>query len=375
MPRVGTPEGAKIIQSLRDAAKTVVAAGLEHLPFGAWGRLMPRDELALFYHVVSDDTLGTLKHYPYKDTIRFNMDMAFCAERGAISYEKLLRSRRDGARASPNGFLITFDDGLAECHSVARNILLKHRVPAVFFITTDVIDNRSLLHEGRISLGVEAVERMTSEETLDFARFFDISTTPKSGDWRAGINKATGNDQIGRIRISLSAAHYAVIRWLFSLPHRAPVIDRALERLGIDQAAYLRRHPVYMSERQITDLAADGFVIGGHGRSHLPLQRMTAEEQEREIVESCAVVRDITGRKRVPFAFPYGGGGIDRGFLADVMSRHEFIELFFDTQGLRESPWFVVNRTWADFPDLRDHVGSNLPRLMTRKWLRQVVAV
>ena len=130
-----------------------------------------------------------------------------------------------------------------------------------------------------------------------------------------------------------------------------------------------------MSKRQITDLAADGFVIGGHGRSHLPLQRMTAEEQEREIVESCAVVRDITGRKRVPFAFPYGGGGIDRGFLADVMSRHEFIELFFDTQGLRESPWFVVNRTWADFPDLRDHVGSNLPRLMTREWLRQVVAV
>ena len=65
-------------------------------------------------------------------------------------------------------------------------------------------------------------------------------------------------------------------------------------------------------------------------------------------MSSCRIIRDLTGQREVPFAFPYFGGGLDRGWLARLRQRHEFVGLFFDTDGLREDAPFVVQRVFGE---------------------------
>jgi len=123
-----------------------------------------------------------------------------------------------------------------------------------------------------------------------------------------------------------------------------------------------------MSSAQVRQLAAEGFTIGSHGLTHLPMQRAGRERMEQEIVASCSLVRDLSGQKRVPYAFPYGGSEIKRSVIAEILRRHDFVDLFFDTAALRCDEPFIVNRVWADPPPAQGEAGSNLSFLLRSEW-------
>ena len=91
-------------------------------------------------------------------------------------------------------------------------------------------------------------------------------------------------------------------------------------------------------------------------------------DAEREIVNSCRVIQNITGQSSVPFAFPYFGGGIDRAWLARLREEHDVIGLFFDTQGLKRDEPFVVQRV---FGERTEEIGS-IARILRRAWRRRV---
>jgi hypothetical protein len=74
----------------------------------------------------------------------------------------------------------------------------------------------------------------------------------------------------------------------------------------------------------------------------------------------------------VPFAFPFSGYGVDRDFLAHLVSKHDFLDLLFDTRGIRPDRPFIVNRVFADTPPEVPTRGSNLPEL-THKAYRDYV--
>jgi hypothetical protein len=98
---------------------------------------------------------------------------------------------------------------------------------------------------------------------------------------------------------------------------------------------------------------------------------MGPERMEQEIAASCRLVRDLSGQERVPYAFPYGGLDIERAAIAGIRARHPYIDLFFDTAGLRCDAPFVVNRVWADPPPAAGRAGSNLPLLLRAEWARR----
>lgn len=98
---------------------------------------------------------------------------------------------------------------------------------------------------------------------------------------------------------------------------------------------------------------------------------MSADAVEREVVTSCERIRELSGQKKVPFAFPYSGDGIDRTLLADLLRRYDFVELFFDTGGMHTDAPFVVNRVGVDDPAGCVGDGTNLPRLLRREWSRR----
>ncbi|PYV38833.1 MAG: hypothetical protein DMG09_10850 [Acidobacteria bacterium] len=112
---------------------------------------------------------------------------------------------------------------------------------------------------------------------------------------------------------------------------------------------------------------AEGFTIGAHTSDHPELGRLADwDEVRRQVRESCDLVREITGRARVPFAFPFNGLDLPRGALAALRDELGSIDLMYDTNNLMKDRFFIVNRIWCDTPEGASGERSNLPALLRR---------
>lgn len=354
------PAGARTI---RDMAGRALAG----LPVSAWRRLVPKNAIGLCYHVVSDAAPAHVKHYPALTRGEFAADLDYLAERFAFTtYDRLERDRTAANPPRSNSVMLTFDDGFAECAGVIAPILSEYGFDGVFFVITDLIDNRTIFHESLASLCIDKILRSRPEEIEPVVRELNLA-----GRYRAGPEADSGPVrpplEMARLDTAVAPQMKPLVRWLLGATRDdAELLGAFAARLGIDPRRYLAQNSPYLTTQQIRDLRAQGFTIGAHSCSHRLLQSLARDDAEREIVESCRVVRDITGQTTVPFAFPFFGGGLDRGWLADLRRRHEFVGLFFDTDGMREDERFVVQRVFGE----RLGRETTLDGILRRAWSR-----
>ncbi|MGH7727481.1 MAG: polysaccharide deacetylase family protein [Vulcanimicrobiaceae bacterium] len=350
-------------RSLSAPANAVARTALRPLPLAFWKAVFPKDVVALCYHAISDERLPHVRLYPYKTPQQFRDDLDSLDGR-FVTYRELLEQRLRGAAPRRNAAFVTFDDGFAECFGVARTILLERRIDAAFFITTDFIDDRRLFFESALSLCIDRVEHAPSAQVADWLRRLQ----------RARLGRDPASRALARSRLrdlgvrgSGRPARGRLIRRLMGLgAHNVAEIERACELIGIDGAPPPLERRRFVTAAQVRRLADDGFTVGAHGLGHRNLQGLSPREIEDEIVRCCTRVAELTNRARVPFAFPYSGLQVDRGFLGDLMQRHPVIELIFDSGGLRRDPPFVVNRVFADHPPRGSR--SEIADLLRSSW-------
>ncbi|HVY14529.1 MAG TPA: polysaccharide deacetylase family protein [Rhodopila sp.] len=356
----------------RLAKATLRAAGegvLHAVPTPVWRRLRPKTELGFCYHIVSHDNVAHLKHYPFLDPTEFETDLVYLRSRfDVISYPELVARRAAQTPVRDNAVVLTFDDGFAECASVIAPILRRHGVSGIFFIITDLVDNASLFRESEAALCIEAVCKMPVEQVETTLRDLDLETRLTSPPARGWMDPARTPLDIAGLDRRADPRLWPLLHWLLTIgPEDQDLMRRLSARLGVEAQVYLNDVRPYLTSQQIRQLQADGFTLGAHGRSHRWLGGLSPREAEREIVESCRIVADLTGESSVPFAFPYFGGGLDRRWLADLRRRHEVIGLFFDTDGLREDESFVVQRVFGE----RFGRDRTLDAILRRAWSRR----
>jgi peptidoglycan/xylan/chitin deacetylase (PgdA/CDA1 family) len=356
---------------LRGALSRVARRWLGQLcqlvPVWLWCRVFPEPALCLCYHMVSDSQVPHVKHYRFPGAADFERDLSDLEDRfGYLSYEQIIE-RRSRAKSSPEtSVCLTFDDGFAECFSVVRPILLRHRATCIFFIITDLIENRAVFLETRASLCVDAILRRPVPMIESFV--CELGLQPKISIAESG-HLGSVPVQMARQWEQFEPRLRPLLIWLLTIrPADAELLDQLCQRLDVDAAGYVDRVKPYLSREQILQLQSDGFTIGAHSCSHRRLQELPLAEAEREIVESCRVIHDLTGQASVPFAFPYFGGGLDRFWLAKIRKQHPFIGLFFDSQGLRRDAPFVVQRAFGD----RFEETGSIDRLLRRAWVRRL---
>jgi peptidoglycan/xylan/chitin deacetylase (PgdA/CDA1 family) len=356
------------VKSAARRALAVTAGGvLRHVPVSGWTRLAPKDAVGLCYHMVSERKLAHLRHYPFLTPRQFENDLAYVGEHfGFLSYDELAR-RRAGARVlRANEAILTFDDGFAECAEVVAPILKKRGIPCTFFLITDLIGNRVMFRESTASLCIEAILTLSVEETQKAVDELGIAALLKPSPARRESAVWVPLD-VAFPDVRPDPALAPLLHWLLTIsPGDTQAMEWLAARLGVDASAYVQDAKPYLSSEQVGALAADGFTIGAHGLSHRRLQSLSRDEAEREIVESCRLVAQMTGRKSVPFAFPYYGGDIDREWLKDLRARHDVIGLFFDTDGLREDSPHVVQRVFSE----RTGRDGSLDAILRRAWAR-----
>lgn len=316
----------------------------EAIPLGLYPWLVRRDLIGIFYHSVADAPAPHVKHlYPPVSTRRFEAALLYLKRRYRfVSYAEVEAVRLGGRVLPRRAMHLSFDDGFAECYSLVRPLLLKHKIPCTFFVATDWLDNAEMFYRNKISLCIER----TRELSRDAAKMAFTS-----------LNNA--------LDLSLgSTADFE--RWIRTLAWGdQAVVNLVVKMLGIDVDHYLKERQPYLTRQRVREMAAEGFTIGSHTLSHPKLAQVEGAEVERQIVESSQIVQELAGAKRVPFSFPNSATGLDRGLLADIRRRHAFLGLFFDTKGLRQDEDFMVNRVWADKPAF-SRVGraTNLPQLL-----------
>jgi len=343
---------------------------LHRVPTSLWRGLVPKTELGFCYHMVSDVPLPHLRHYPILSPADFDADLSYLRKYfDFISYEQLVQRRGSSNVARDNSVILTFDDGFAECATVAAPILLRHGAGCVFFVVTDLVDNSKVFRESEASLCIDAICRLPVErvETVVCELGLDARLRPPPA--RMLFDPTRHPLDIAGLDDQPEHKLRPLLHWLLTIGGEPDLglMRQLCTRLGVDPLSYLRQARPYLTTQQIRQLGADGFTIGAHGLTHRRLQDLPRDEAEHEIVESCRIVRDITGQSSVPFAFPYFGGGMDRAWLADLRRRHEFIGLFFDTDGLREDEPFVVQRVFGE----RFGHDRTLDGILRRAWGRR----
>jgi peptidoglycan/xylan/chitin deacetylase (PgdA/CDA1 family) len=338
----------------------------QFVPIWLWRKIFPEPALCLCYHIVADAQVAHVRHYGFLGTAEFERDLRGLESRFAyVSYEQIIERRSRSERASDTSVCLTFDDGFAECVSVVRPILLRHGATCIFFIVTDLIDNRAVFLETKASLCVDAILRRPVDEVEAIVRDLGLEARLPKENAHFGTVPAQMAQQWQKFQPQLRP----LLIWLLTIrPADAALLDCLGRRLDVDAAEYVDKVKPYLSTEQILQLRSDGFAIGAHSCSHRRLQDLPLAEAEREIVESCRVIHHLTGQASVPFAFPYFGGGLDRLWLATLREQHPFIGLFFDTQGFRRDAPFVVQRVFGE----RIEETGSIDRLLRRAWARRL---
>lgn len=191
-----------------------------------------------------------------------------------------LRSASLPARAAA----ITFDDGYADNVSNALPVLLHHRIPATFFISTAFLDGGRMWNDSVI----EALRRTHRRE-------FD--------------DRATG---LGVLPLETLAQRRAAIDAVLT---HAKYLEPAQRKMRVKQiedctGAHLP-NDLMMRSDQLLALRDAGMQIGAHTVSHPILEKITDAQARREIFSSQDVLQTHLDLPVTLFAYPNGRPGTD----------------------------------------------------------------
>jgi peptidoglycan/xylan/chitin deacetylase (PgdA/CDA1 family) len=316
------------------------------IPEPIYKALIRRDVLHFFYHTISEEPLAHIRHlFACKTPAGFEADLVYLKQNcSLISYQQLVSHVEAKKPLPPRAAMLSFDDGLAESYTIARPLLLKHRIPCIFFISTGVVDNRDMLYRHKVSLCIEKASRVDREKRqavfAELSHHFGLTISGMEGFtmWIKGLKEADRN-----------------------------VLETACQVLSADISGYLERQRPYLASEQIRGLKSDGFTLGAHSVRHIKFNLLDDAGMEDELVRSCQAVQEFSREDRVPFAFPFSASGVDRQAFRRILDRNRQVGLTFDTQGIRKEAAFVFNRIWSDQP-IPDVNGSDLRARIRRAY-------
>ena len=209
-----------------------------------------------------------------------------------------LEAALEGRRSlPPDAALLTFDDGFVDHYATAFPILKRRGLAGVFFLTEQPYgpDPRVLgVHKTHFLLATLGADAFGEAVLRAYAPSLAAAGEPRT--------RVFGADR-------WEHADERAIKNLLNYELPIADADRVLETLFAQhigsEAAFARE--LYLSEAMVGEMARGGMAFGYHTRTHRMLSRLSADEQDRELRDGVAWIRDLTGQSRVSFCYPWGG--------------------------------------------------------------------
>jgi peptidoglycan/xylan/chitin deacetylase (PgdA/CDA1 family) len=331
----------------------IAGEALRIVPMSLLSRMGSQEPVGLCYHSISERQGPHLKHlYPTKTVGQFECDIEYLLDHYTMLDYAAIREHRERKSGEKPPAFLTFDDGLSECYHTIRPLLLRKGVPAIFFATSEFVDNRELFYRNAISLCIDAYEQLTPSAAVEARR--NLSTI-----LRRPLNDARDVARhLGRLSIEDQAR-----------------IDDACRTLGVKVHTYLASASPYLTGGELKALANDGFTIGAHGTRHTHLGSLSESELRQEIITSCTAIANMVGSSEVPFAFPFNGNGVRRETLRSLRVANPYIGLFFDSRMLARDVDFILNRIVVDEPPRFGATRTNLPAFLRIAHIKELLSI
>lgn len=288
-----------------------------------WICLFKDQTIFPYYHIVKDEKIPHIKNlYSYKNKKQFTADLLFLKENYIPMSPKDLEIKKD----SKNHFLLSFDDGLKEVYSEIYPVLKQMGIRAIFFINPTFIDNQNGFYKHYISLIISHLEdnNFICEHLKFISEHFSFSYR--------------NNDDFKRKFLKIDFAKKDNIITVF-------------EYLGINHIDFLNSESPYLTKIQIQEMINDGFCFGGHTMSHPKLERLTIEEQKKEIINSMEWLKENFNIDYSFFAFPFSDKKISKKLMKELFDYDDKIFLFGNSGLKKDFDNRVIQRFSIEDPN------------------------
>jgi peptidoglycan/xylan/chitin deacetylase (PgdA/CDA1 family) len=173
--------------------------------------------------------------------------------------------------------LITFDDAYRSVLDIAGAVLKDANAPSIFFINPKTLAGVTLPIDNILSLAVEELGCERAINALNVAH--------------PGFSAARF---ISDIVPTLTQAQIAEAKRLLCTA------------IGTTEAEIRRSSKLFLDTTDVVSLASMRMELGNHSMSHTFFRSLSPDELESEIVESRALLEDISGRSVPCLSIPYG---------------------------------------------------------------------
>jgi peptidoglycan/xylan/chitin deacetylase (PgdA/CDA1 family) len=205
-----------------------------------------------------------------------------------VGIDELLWHVRRGTALPRNCVLVTFDDGYRDNFDRALPILLRHGVPATFFIATDYVDRRIPFWWDVVT----RVFKLSSRQRV-------VLEYPEHAEWSLRGHPARSAAVRRALRIVKDVPGLDLERFLGELQRAADV------SIGGGEARWLADATV-MTWDQVRALRAAGMDVQSHTRTHRVLQTLDAAALAEELYGSRRILEEVLGEPVRAISYPVG---------------------------------------------------------------------
>jgi peptidoglycan/xylan/chitin deacetylase (PgdA/CDA1 family) len=272
--------------SRRGATLSLAAGSLWYFPgrFSAAKMLGPNYGLrcVLFHHISDSESsftkgLGiTISQGTFDSALRF-----LTRHYTPVSLEQVIAGS-DGEQLPPHPVLLTFDDSYASVREIAAPLCIKYRVSPVFFVNGSCIGNDRL-----------ALENLVCYVYNEFG----------VAKIRAAIRES---DAVPNIEVNSLAEVFSRFLPQASFSGRERFHSTLISLTGVSEAHLARQANLYLSGRQLRDLAGFNFEIGNHTFSHANCRNLPVTDFAEEVDKNKQILETISGTRVRAFSVPYG---------------------------------------------------------------------
>jgi peptidoglycan/xylan/chitin deacetylase (PgdA/CDA1 family) len=242
----------------------------------------PQRLLILTYHRVLAEPDALIPDEVHARTFREHIEF-FAANFHVLRLAEAVQRLQAGTLPK-RALAITFDDGYLDNLEVAAPILRSTGVPGTFFVATGYMDGSCMWNDVVFEAARRTTRSFVDLDAIGLGRHDTSSSQHRRQFAEAAIDALKYREAPERSRLTQALAEAAEVPMPRGLMMRA------------DQVAELHRL---------------GMEIGAHTVTHPILARLDAASAEREIAESRAQLRAITGAEVPGFAYPNGRPGRD----------------------------------------------------------------
>lgn len=266
---------ARLKQGLKSALYRLGVFGLFH-----WWRNRHVLTVLMFHRVLPAESVAfqlAEREFTFSTT-GFDQCLEFVGRHySVVSLQDVQTAAKSGTKLPQNPVLITFDDGWRDTVLHAEPLLKKHKMKAVLFLSTEVLDLDSFRWWQDAMVAVMAVA--TSRQRL-------LAEIMRDSDF------IMPRDPV--------AAGRALVARMASLPEEERCSLLELAQPGVFDAITERQMLTHEDLRRL-----DGSVIelGGHGHTHAPLTQAT--DAKAELKTSMERLRSL-GKVPLSMSFPHG---------------------------------------------------------------------